>query len=464
MRALAVIALIALAVLAPGAALADEHEAVQGTITDPDGEPLADLTITANRDGAEVGSDTTDEEGEWEIELPEPGSYDVELDLDTLPEGLAPREVGGEVLSGVEVDEGQQRTLIFQIVPEDEQEDPATEPEEPAEEEEAPPEGAETDSDTGVPGETETDLETPVPPQHAPFHERLAQVLLNGLQYGGIIAIAAVGLSLVFGTTRLINFAHGELVTFGAIVAFFVNAAAAGPGLHLILAIVVAVIAGALLGGGLDRGLWRPLRMRRTGRINMFIISIGLALFLRHLLLVIYGSRPNSYAEYQIQSTISLGWAEITPRDLTILVVSVIVLFAVALMLQRTRIGTAIRAVSDNRDLAASSGINVNYVILVVWMLAGGLSAFGGVMFGLTEVVSWDMGFKLLLLMFAGIILGGLGSAYGAMVGSFVVGIVAHLSTLWFPPELWNAWALLVLIVVLIVRPQGILGRKERVG
>ncbi|HLR94069.1 MAG TPA: branched-chain amino acid ABC transporter permease, partial [Jiangellaceae bacterium] len=153
-----------------------------------------------------------------------------------------------------------------------------------------------------------------------------------------------------------------------------------------------------------------------------------------------------------------------TPRDLSILSLSIIVLFGVALMLQRTRIGTAIRAVSDNRDLAESSGINVNRVVLVVWMLGGALAAFGGVMFGLTEVVSWDMGFRLLLLMFAGIILGGLGSAYGAMVGSFLVGIVAHLSTLWFPAELQNFWALLVLIVVLIVRPQGILGRKERIG
>ncbi|MDV6012229.1 branched-chain amino acid ABC transporter permease [Haloechinothrix sp. LS1_15] len=314
------------------------------------------------------------------------------------------------------------------------------------------------------PAGTEDEIDEPAPPVGAPFQERLAQTLLTGLQYGGIIAICAVGLSLVFGTTRLINFAHGELVTFGMVVAFFFNAAVIGPGLHIIPATVLAVIVGALLGAGLDRGLWRPLRMRGVGRINMFIISIGLALLIRHLILIVYGSRPGNYTDYQVQPVINWWWFSATPRGLWVLGLSVIVLLAVALMLERTRVGTAIRAVADNRDLAASSGINVNYVIMVVWMLAGGLTAFGGVMFGLTQVVAWDMGFRLLLLMFAAIILGGLGKPYGAMVGGFAVGVVAHVSTLWFPAELQNMWAMLVLIVVLIVRPQGVLGRKERVG
>jgi neutral amino acid transport system permease protein len=136
----------------------------------------------------------------------------------------------------------------------------------------------------------------------------------------------------------------------------------------------------------------------------------------------------------------------------------------VALMLQRTRTGKAIRAVSDNRDLAESSGIDVSRVILNVWLLAGGLAALGGVFFGLAQLVSWDMGFKLLLLMFAAVILGGLGTAYGVIAGSLVVGIVAQVSTIWFPVELQNAWALLVLILVLLVRPQGIFGQRERVG
>lgn len=293
------------------------------------------------------------------------------------------------------------------------------------------------------------------------FADRALQAVVDGIQFGAIIAITAVGLSLVFGTTHLINFAHGELVTIGAVVAFFVNVTT---GWHVIPAALVAVAFGALFGGVIERGMWRPLRRRGTGLINLFIITIGLSLLLRHIVLVLFGTRPASYREYDIQRAVYLGPIGITPRDLTVVVLSVTVLVGVALMLQKTRIGTAIRAVSSNRDLAEASGIDVQRVILVVWILGGALAALGGVFFGLTEIITWDMGFRLLLLMFAGIILGGLGSAYGAMVGSLVIGVVAQMSSLWFPIDLQNAWALLALIAVLLVRPQGILGQRERVG
>jgi neutral amino acid transport system permease protein len=301
-------------------------------------------------------------------------------------------------------------------------------------------------------------------PRGPTFGERALQALVDGIQFGVIIAITAVGLSMVFGTIHLINFAHGELVTIGATFALFLNASPAGPGWHLIPAAIAAVAFGALLGGAIDLGIWRPLRARGTGLINLFIVTIGLSLLLRHIVLVLYGTRPASYAQYDIQKAIDLGPVGITPRDLTVTLLSVLALLGVAALLQKTRIGTAIRAVSVNRDLAEASGIDVQRVVLVVWMLGGALAALGGVFFGLVEIVTWDMGFKLLLLMFAGIILGGLGSAYGAMVGSLVIGIVAQMSTLWFPVDLQYAWALLALIVVLLVRPQGILGHRERIG
>lgn len=417
----------------------DDGESLSGTIRDPGGDPLRGVTVTVAQNGGEIGSDTTGPEGEWEVELPGPGTYEVTLDLETLPGEAVPRERGGERLTGVSISPGQSRAVIFPLVSPDEQRAPG-------------------EQDTGGP------LPPPKPPPGPPFIDRFLQALFSGIEYGAVIAISALGLSLVFGTTRLINFAHGELVTIGAVVAFFFNAAAAGPGVHLIIAALLAIVAGALVGGGLEFGLWRPLRNRGTGRINLFIISIGLSLLLRHLILVFYGTRPGSYAQYNIQPTIDIGPIAATPRDLGIIGLALLTLLGVAVLLQRTKIGTAIRAVADNRDLAESSGIDVKRVVLVVWLLAGALAGWGGVLFGLDTVISWNMGFKLLLLMFAGIILGGLGSAYGAMVGSLVVGIVAQLSTLWFSVELQNAWALLVLIVVLLVRPQGILGRRERVG
>lgn len=296
------------------------------------------------------------------------------------------------------------------------------------------------------------------------FGARALQSLIDGIQFGVIIAITSVGLSLVFGTVHLINFAHGELVTIGAVFAFFLNVTPGGPRWHLIPATFAALGLGAVMGAAFELVIWRPLRARGIGLINLFIVTIGLSLLLRHVVLVLYGTRPRSYAQYDIQSTIDLGPAGITPRDLTVTGISVLVLLGLAALLQKTRIGTAIRAVSVNRDLAEASGIDVQRVVLVVWMLGGALAALGGVFFGLTEIVNWDMGYKLLLLMFAAIILGGLGSAYGAMVGSLVIGIVAQMSTLWFPLDLQYAWALLTLIIVLLVRPQGILGRPERIG
>ncbi len=293
---------------------------------------------------------------------------------------------------------------------------------------------------------------------------RTLSLLVDGIRFGAILGMTAVGLSLVFGTTGLINFSHGELVTIGAVLAYFFSAAASGPGLQLIPAAIIAVVLGGVLGAVQHFALWRPLDRRRTGLIQLFIISIGLSLFLRSLVQVLFGSSPQSYTDYVIQQKHRYGPIAITDRDLVITIASLVILLLVALMLQRTRIGRAMRAVADNRDLAAASGIDVSRVVRSVWILGTALAGLGGIFYGLTNIISYQMGFQLLLLIFAGIILGGLGSAYGAIVGCMVIGLVIQLSTLWFSIELQNAWALLVLIVVLVIRPQGILGRRERVG
>nr|MCU0262038.1 branched-chain amino acid ABC transporter permease [Ilumatobacteraceae bacterium] len=158
------------------------------------------------------------------------------------------------------------------------------------------------------------------------------------------------------------------------------------------------------------------------------------------------------------------GPVSIIPKDFLMIVISAGVLVSVALALKYTKIGKAMRAVSDNPDLAASTGIDVNKVITAVWFAAGVLVTLGGVFQGLSEQVQWLMGVQLLLLVFAGVTLGGLGTAFGAMVGSLIVGVFVFLSTLFIAPELKNVGALLVLILILMVRPQGIFGRKERIG
>jgi branched-chain amino acid transport system permease protein len=437
--AILALALVLWALMAPGAGAHAQSQSVHGTLRAPDGTPVAGVTITATRSGVGVGKATTAKDGTWEISLPGAGRYTITLDVATLPSGLNLAREGGQTLKAVPVPASESRAVIFQLTTG------------------TPAPGTGSGGAGGGGGGS---------PENAVVRwlGQFAQLLVEGIKFGSIIAITAVGLSLIFGTTGLINFAHGELVTLGATVAFVLNASVIGPQLQLIPATMVTVAFGAVFGGVLELALWKPLRRRGISRIQLFIISIGLSLLIRHIILVLFGTRPQPYADYTIQQQWQWGPVSIAPRDLVITLLSLLVLAGVGLMLRRTRAGKAIRAVSDNRDLAESSGIDVSRVILNVWLLAGALAALGGVFFGLAQLVSWDMGFKLLLLMFAAVILGGLGTAYGVIAGSLVVGIVAQVSTIWFPVELQNAWALVVLILVLLVRPQGIFGQRERVG
>jgi branched-chain amino acid transport system permease protein len=207
--------------------------------------------------------------------------------------------------------------------------------------------------------------------------------------------------------------------------------------------------------------------MRRSGLIAQLVVSIGLAIALRYLVLILFGGRSEAFADYGNQVERDYGIVSLTDKDLATIVISLVVMVGIALLLQKTRIGKAMRAVSDNRDLAAASGIDVERVVLFVWVLAGGLAALGGVLFGLSELsgtVMYEMGFNLLLLMFAGVILGGLGTAYGALVGCLIVGILVQVSAQIIPVDLKYLGGLAVLIVILVIRPQGLLGSRARIG
>lgn len=391
-------------------------EGVRGSIIDEDDEPVEGAQITvSDAAGETVGTATTGPDGVFQLEVPGPGDYSATIDDETLGD-FTLRNPDRATLE-FPIREGQQRTLLFPL------------------------------------GEGDREVGSTL--------GRALQLLVEGVKFGLIIAMASVGLSLIFGTTGLINFAHGEMVTFGALVGWFVNV---NLGLHFIPATVVAVLTGGLAGAALDKGLWRPLRRRGTGLIALLVISIGLGLLLRYLFLYQFGGNTRPFAQYAVQRAIDLGPVAIAPKDIISILLSLAVLAAVGLALMRTKAGKAMRAVADNPDLAASSGIDVERVILLVWFFGGGLAALGGVLLGLTEQVSWQMGVQLLLLMFAGVILGGLGTAFGALVGSFVVGVFIQLSTLVVAPELKNVGALVILILILLVRPQGLLGQPERLG
>ncbi|GAA4905550.1 branched-chain amino acid ABC transporter permease [Streptomonospora salina] len=474
------LALIAATLAIPGPVAADTQGGASlfGQIRQPgdDDAGVQDIGITVSQDGEQVGEATTDSDGNWEVELPDPGGYHVVLDEESVPDDYDVMQVPAGAERDVEVREDQRFAVVYRLAPAGQGQAPAS----PGESEsDGAEETGDADGSGSADGDGEGGVDAPAAPEGSGMTGEVVSLTLAGLLFGLIIAISSVGLSLIFGTTRLINFAHGDMVTFGAIMAMIFSGTSALTSLHepfrdvpglsmltnpFVVATVLAVACGGLLGGLLERFLWRPLRRRNVAMIQMFIVSIGIALLLRHLLLVVFDANRQKYVQFRIQDMIEWGPIAVTPRDLSIMVVSVLVLVLVASMLQFTRIGKAMRAVSDNRDLAESSGIDVGRVTVYVWVLGGSLSALGGVFLGLNQSVYWQMGFHLLLLMFAAVILGGLGTAYGAMVGGLAIGLIAQLSTLWFSPQLMNVWALLIMIVVLLVRPQGILGRRERVG
>jgi neutral amino acid transport system permease protein len=387
----------------------------KGTRDRGDDEPVEGAVIVVtDAAGDEVEQVETDEEGRAVIVLPGEGQFTATLDLDSLGEDTGlPRE-GGDV---VIIDPNRSRVLNIIV------------------------------------GDRERASTSKV--------ERIPQLLFNGLSFGLIIAICSVGLSLIFGTTGLVNFAHGEQVTWGAVVAWWLNR---DHGMQLVPATILAVFIGTLTGIVVDRVLWKPLRSRAMSLVAMMIVSIGFSLFARSFIQLSFGGSTQPYGDYNVQQGFDIGPITTARKDLWIIVIILLVIVGVASMLQYSRIGKAMRAVSDNNDLAASSGIDVDRVIVFVWGLGGGLAALGGVMLGLQRQVQFEMGFSLLLLMFAAITLGGLGTAYGALVGSIVVGLFVEVSTLFVPTELKTVGALVVLILVLLIRPQGILGRAERVG
>lgn len=403
---------------------------VAATLT-AEGEPLEGVEMVVSSDGEEVGRAESGPDGFVAVEVPGAGQYEVTLNPDSFPEGIGFAEGAPTELAPRVRDTGD-RTVIFRLVP--------------GGTDEAAPAGTSSRPSSG--------------PSTV---ERVASLLASGTRFGLIIALAAVGLSLIFGTTGLTNFAHGELLTFGAMVTWYLNSDNGGLGIPLLIATVGGVLAATAFGASFELGVYRPLRRRGMPVVSQMVVSIGLAFGLRYLFSIFYGSSTKQYSQYAAQSpTLQFGPVAMRPKDLIISLVAAAALVAVGLFLQRSRLGTAIRAVSDNRDLSVASGIDDKRVILLVWAMSGAMAGVAGVMLGSSESVGYTMGQRVLLVMFAAVLLGGLGTTFGAMFGGLFVGIVSDLSTLWLDADLKIVVALATLVMVLLVRPQGVFGVRAR--
>jgi neutral amino acid transport system permease protein len=286
-----------------------------------------------------------------------------------------------------------------------------------------------------------------------------AQTGLNGLTLGSIYALGAVGLTLVYGILKLTNFAHGDFLTFGAYMAYLVNVTW---GLPLALALFWGMIATAVLGVAFERILWGPMRRKNAGFLQLILMSLGLAFVLRAVVQWFWGTELRNLDVDQT-STVNFLGLHIGRTELIVVIIGIVVIAGTGLALRYTLLGKRMRALSDDIELAETAGIDTRRVILYTWIFAGALAGLAGVLAGATEVLYPELGFELLLPIFAAVIMGGIGDAFGALAAGVVIGVMTEWSTLVVDARWKTAVGFIVLILVLMIRPQGVFGKAKAI-
>jgi neutral amino acid transport system permease protein len=405
----------------------DESGCIQGTLGDR-ANPIEGVDVILTKPDGTTETQTTEDDGKFSFQVTESGDYLVGIDEETMPDGIEFKPPSGELRG-----EGDTYKVTIDLT------------------------SPQTASKVA-----NLDVGPPAPEAKSTF-DKVTQSAFNGLRLGLLLALASVGLSLIYGTTGLSNFAHAEQVTLGGMLAYlFVNQ----QGLPLLVGGLLVVVACGFTGWFQDRVVWQPLRRRGLGLTQMMIVTIGLSLAIQYSYQFFVGSRTVRVI-VENPTVTSFGPITTTNQSLVAMLICAVVLGGVGYALLRTRIGRATRAVSDNPALAQASGIDTDKVIRLVWTVAMGLAGLSGILYALvTNGIKWDTGLQILLLLFAAVTLGGLGTAFGALVGSLVIGLVVELSPLlpFVPGDFKYAAALLILILVLLVRPQGLLGKAQRVG
>jgi neutral amino acid transport system permease protein len=288
------------------------------------------------------------------------------------------------------------------------------------------------------------------------LHE-VAQTAVNGLSLGSVYALGAVGLTLVYGILKLVNFAHGDFLTFGAYMAYLVNVTW---GMPLVVAIFFAMATTALLGLFFERVMWRPMRARGAGLLQLLLMSIGLAFVIRAVIQWFWSTNLR-ILNVNNTSTVEFLGLRLGRTQLIVIIIGFAVIAAVGLMLRYSVLGKRMRAISDNLELAETSGIDTRRVITYTWLFSGALAGLAGVLAGAVTEVQPELGFELLLPIFAAVIVGGIGDPFGALAGGIFLGVVSEWSTMFIDPRWKTSIAFVVLVLALIVRPQGIFGKAK---
>ncbi len=282
----------------------------------------------------------------------------------------------------------------------------------------------------------------------------ILQLLVYGVVLGSILALGAIGVSMLFGILSFAHFAHGDMMTFGA---YITLAFVSGLGFPWWGALPFAIVITVAVALAIDRLVYR--RLRRTQPVIMLISSFGFAMVLRALVQIIWG--PDNYVFVSgIQLPYRIGGIVIRPDHITIVTSTLLLVIGLHQFLHRTKMGMAMRAMADNPDLAAVSGIDTERVVAWTWVIGASLATVAGVFLGLDTQLTPMMGWQILLMVFAAAILGGIGNVYGAILGGLTIGIAMEMSTLVIDPVYKPAVAFTIMVIMLILRPQGLLGGR----
>jgi branched-chain amino acid transport system permease protein len=281
------------------------------------------------------------------------------------------------------------------------------------------------------------------------------QYILNGIISGGMLALPAVAFSLLYGILRFPNFAIGTYITAGGFIAYAANVTLKLP---IPIAFVIAMLLCGFLGVGVDQLAFRPMRRRRP--LTLAIVSIGVSFILENIARFIWGNELKSY-NLPVLRGMEVGGLRIGKEQLVILFVSLVFMVLVQFLLKFTRLGKAMRAVSDNAMLASVKGIDSEGIILRTSFLGAALTGAAGVMVGIDTAIDPLMGFKLILSIFAAAILGGIGSATTAVGGAFFVGLAEEISTIWLPATYKSGIGFAMIVLILLFRPAGLFRRTR---
>jgi branched-chain amino acid transport system permease protein len=293
----------------------------------------------------------------------------------------------------------------------------------------------------------------------------MAELIVIGLIMSSIIALGAIGLTLIYGILKFANFAHGDLMTVGAYIAFltFAGGGHIGPlsfGFGMILAILAAMVAVAAISVLIDRLVYRPLRRRNANLVILAMASLGMAIIVRSLVYLGWGPNQKFYVAGLQQAHQFPFGVTLKPDQMFIGATAIVCVAAVYYLLYRTKLGRAMRATADNMELARVAGIDTERVVIATWAIGGALAGLAGVLLGIQSHLMPEMGFIFILPLFAASILGGVGSPHGALVGALIVGVSQEVSTEWISPAYKPSIAFILLFAILLVRPRGIFGMK----